>query len=93
MFFAFLCALFSKENAIVIPVILSAYILFFYKETGIKYFLITTVFVTAVFMFFFLDRKISRSSLQFGISEHRKQYYSVEQFRYIFKHNICIGLL
>ncbi len=53
MFFAFLCALFSKENAIVIPVILSAYILFFYKETGIKYFLITTVFVTAVFMFFF----------------------------------------
>jgi len=53
MFVAFICALFAKENAIVIPVVLFAYILFFYKETGIRYFFITTVFITSVFLFFF----------------------------------------
>ncbi|MDD5021265.1 MAG: hypothetical protein PHR82_03890 [Endomicrobiaceae bacterium] len=53
MFFTFICALFSKENAVVIPLILLSYIAFFYKENRIKYLFVTTVFVTAIFLFFF----------------------------------------
>lgn len=53
MFLVFAGALFSKENAVVIPLILLSYIGFFYKENRIKYLLGTTVFFTAVFLFFF----------------------------------------
>lgn len=53
MFLVFIGALFSKENAVVIPLVLLSYIAFFYKENRIKYLLAATVFVTAVFLFFF----------------------------------------
>ncbi len=54
MIAAFLCALFSKENSVIIPFILLPYCVFFYGKNRTKYFFIAAAsVVTALFLFFF----------------------------------------
>lgn len=53
MFLIFACALFSKENAIIIPFLLSGYVIFFNKESQMKKLFSATAITALIFFFFF----------------------------------------